>query len=356
MTLPIFARPDIIKDKLHVVTCVFNSQRYRRRWDLYVKFAKHIKDLGGELTTVEASFGERADVIVDENLPEQAHQFNIYGDELKHRVVHVRTSSELWIKENLLNIGISHLPKDWKYVAWIDADVHFVRPDIIGETIHKLQHYDFVQMFSEAQDLGPNYEPFLRHRSFMYSYKHNDPKQTFATSLYYGEKLAQGQEKTISWHPGFAWAARRSAINAVGGLIDFAPLGAADNHMAKGLIGDASQSVHPNCNIAYIRMILEWERKALEHIRKNVGYVDGLLLHYFHGPKSARKYWSRWQILVESQFDPLLDLKKSWEGVYVLEDRKTDHSIRLRDGIREYLQSRDEDSTYLPPEEHHMKF
>src|SRR6202035_3379899 len=46
-----------------------------------------------------------------------------------------------------------------KYVAWIDADVKFNRPDWAQETMQLLQHYDVLQMFSHAQDVGPDYEP-----------------------------------------------------------------------------------------------------------------------------------------------------------------------------------------------------
>jgi hypothetical protein len=35
-----------------------------------------------------------------------------------------------------------------------------------------------------------------------------------------------------------------------------------------------------------------------------VGYVPGVIRHYFHGSKQNRKYMERWQILVKHQYDP----------------------------------------------------
>ena len=70
------------------------------------------------------------------------------------------TSSPLdargWHKENLVNLGIARLPRDSRYVAWVDADLTFARHDWVQETIQQLQHYPIVQMFAEAHDLGPD--------------------------------------------------------------------------------------------------------------------------------------------------------------------------------------------------------
>lgn len=331
-----FTRPDIIKDPLYVITVVFNPVRFRSRWALYKKFEKHIEDSGAILYTVECAFGEREFAITESDNP---------------RHIQVRTSHELWIKENLINLAFTRLPADWKYAAWVDADVKFVRPDWVGETLHKLQHYQVVQMFSEAQDLGPNYEPFMRHLGFMYSYL-NGIKYP-ANAGYYYPKVT-GPAGLNVYHPGFAMAARREAINKLGGLIDCAVLGAADNHMAKALIGDGHLSYHPDVTPEYKRQIDEWEQRAELHIRRNVGYVEGLLLHNWHGPKRDRKYWDRWKIIVDNQFDPHLDLKKDSQGLWQLVDRLEPRSIKLRDQVRQYFAQRNEDSIELHEDEGNM--
>jgi hypothetical protein len=87
------------------------------------------------LYTVELAYGERPFEITDAANP--CH-------------IQVRGEQEFWHKENLMNIGLSRLPDSAKYVAWIDADISFVRADWAIETVHQLQHYDIVQLFTHA--------------------------------------------------------------------------------------------------------------------------------------------------------------------------------------------------------------
>ena len=38
----------------------------------------------------------------------------------------------MWSKEQLINLAIRNLPKDEKYVAWIDSDVAFADDSLLG--------------------------------------------------------------------------------------------------------------------------------------------------------------------------------------------------------------------------------
>ena len=145
---------------LYVVTPIANPSRYRSRYTLYRDFEKYIGDAGAILHTVEAAYGDRDFVVTDAANP---------------RHIQVRTHHEVWHKENLINIGVSRLPADWKYVAWIDADVQFARPDIVTETIHQLQHFSVVQMFAHATDLGPKHEPLKSFEGFVAQWVRNTP-------------------------------------------------------------------------------------------------------------------------------------------------------------------------------------
>ena len=50
----------------------------------------------------------------------------------------------------------------------VDADVEFLRADIVDETIHQLQHHSVVQMFQHCLDMGPSGEILHTHSSFAY--------------------------------------------------------------------------------------------------------------------------------------------------------------------------------------------
>jgi hypothetical protein len=82
-----------------------------------------------------------------------------------------------------------------------------------------------------------------------------------------------------------------------------------------------------------------WQDRAKE-LKCDIGYVIATITHQFHGPKVARKYWGRWEILKECKYNPEKDIKRDWQGLYQLGDR----SPKLRDMIRLYLRSRREDS------------
>lgn len=87
--------------------------------------------------------------------------------------------------------------------------------------------------------------------------------------------------------------------------------------MAFGLIGRMKDTMHSQLSGGYAQELMLWEGRAERHIRRNVGYVPGLLLHYWHGKKRDRRYKERWQILVGNDYDPDLDLKRDWQGLKV---------------------------------------
>lgn len=307
--------------KLYVVTCVSNPLRSRSRYELYKQFAQRVEDAGAILYTVEMAFGDRPHAVTDSRNP---------------RHLQLRSYFELWHKENMLNLIIHKLPSDWEYVAWVDADVQFTRADWVNETIEQLQHYMFLQMFSYAQDLSSRYEPGQIHEGFIHSW--SSGSQHFNPS---GKGTYGGYNSSKEGHPGYAWAARREAIDNVGGLIDWAILGSADRHMACALIGEVEKSFHPEVHDNYQNMCFEWQKRCDKYILGDVGYMDGMILHHYHGKKANRGYNSRWKILVDHQYDPLTDVYPDANGLLRLHD----DNIKQRDAIRKYFRSRHEDDT-----------
>jgi hypothetical protein len=303
--------------QLNVIAVVSNPMRFRSRIDLYRKFEKMCLDAGVTLWTCELAYGDRPFEITRPDNP---------------RHLQMRTFFELWHKENMANLLVQRLPQDWEYVAFIDADVQFIRPDWAVETIHMLQHHYVVQMWHEAYDLGPDYQVIHKHQSLMWRYVNGLPIGPGGN--YYGAAFG---------HPGYAWAWRREAYDHVGCLIDKAILGAGDHHMALSLIGRGEQSMPGNINQAYYDEILRWQDRALRYLTKDVGYVSTAINHFWHGKKKDRKYVERWQVLIKNDFTPHLDLKRDWQGLWQL----TDRSPQLRDDIRSYFRSRSEDSIDL---------
>lgn len=307
---------------LHVITVISNPVRYRSRYELYRQFELAMKITPNVVFwTVEMAFGDRPFELTEPNDPLD---------------IRLRAWTELWHKENMINIGISRLPEDWEYVAWIDADIMFTRHDWASETIHQLQHFMVVQMFQNAVDLGPDGRLIQSHQGFCYAYTkdgYNFPNKLKRDGYGYPLRGAYA-------HPGYAWAARREAIDNLGGLIDWAILGSADYHMATALVGQVEKSIPTYTSDRYRKKLHVWQDRAERFIQRDIGYTPGTIVHYWHGKKRDRQYADRWKIIRDNGYDPDLDLKRDYQGLFQL----TDRSQKLRDQLRSYFRARNEDS------------
>lgn len=313
-------------EKLYVLSVISNPQRYATRYRLYREFEAYMNSHENVvLYTVEMAYGDRPWEVTDKHNP---------------RHIQVRSQQELWHKENMLNIALASLPADAEYIAWIDADIKFMRYDWVEETIHKLQHHPIVQMFSHATLLGPKQHPDHHAISFAYAYQRShqsfDPK-------FKAIPLTFGGYGGTPYKTGLAWAFRKEALVQTGGMMDTCIIGSADYHMAASYIGRVAETIPEDASEAYRRMIIDWQEVAYPVIKGNIGYVDGTVVHFWHGEMKDRRYRERWCIV--NDFDPQLDLIRDWTNRGLLQ--LVDHGERTRKierYLREYFSLRNEDS------------
>lgn len=309
---------------LHVITAIYNPVRWRSRIEHCRRFAAHMLDSGVKLTIVECALGQRPyeldDIQAVEHIP-------------------VRARTLAWNKEALLNVGLARSRYRTPYIAWIDADVLFSKPNWAVETVHALQQYAVVQPWSSALDLGPEGEPML--------IKGFHVQTSFAKVWHelgdIGPIEAGEGPYAAGWaypHPGYAWAIRRDTLNDIGGLIEASGLGAGDHQMAMAFIGKFENSIHGAMHPHYQAMVRGWAEKAYRYVQGNLGHVGGTISHLWHGEKSRRKYEDRWQILIDEQFNPLTDLSRNLDGVIELAGNKP----RLAHRFDQYFRQRDEDA------------
>ena len=314
-------------DQLWVFTARANPLRWQaphRNWE---RFAVAILATGVNLVVVECAYGDEAFACQAPPIdPAHAARFHHVG---------VRAKTRGWIKENLLNLGIWRFPQA-QYLAWIDADVIFRRPDIAEATLHELQHYDFVQMWGDAYDLGPSDEHLQHHVSFCRQMFHGKPLVPDAARFWQFDGGPYAYP-----HSGYAWACTRQAYAWVGGLFELGGMGSGDHHMALALAGLAAQSLPGDVSAAYRDAVMRWQSHALQHVNGNVGYVPGTLEHMFHGKKADRGYVSRWDMFLQHGFDPGTDLKRNADGVLEFALNKP----ALRHDFDLYLRARNEDSS-----------
>ncbi len=326
-------RPQADLSHFWVVTPISNSARYKRRYELYWRFKEMMEAAGVNFITVEQAFGHRPFMVTEKGNP-----FH----------VQVRSHEELWLKENMNNLGFTRamqLDPLCREVAWIDADCFPMIPciDWLEETWHELQHYQFVQMWEYLINFGPQNQPVT------------GPQMSFmATYAAAGFTVPEGKnvKHTLAGHsgmmalgrPGLAWAANVDALNSVGMLLDVCILGSGDWHMAHGLVGAMKQWSGEFRRLSkYSEVLLDWQEKAERWIKRDVGFVPVTVGHWFHGNKRDRKYGDRGQILIKNEYNPLTDIKYDAHGVLQLETHDP-RQIRLRDQIRHYFKTRNEDS------------
>jgi hypothetical protein len=305
---------------LHVIGVIQNPVRYHSRYRLFRKWAKEMAETPHvKLHVVEAIHGDR-------------HGELEPCDGLEYNYLPVYTRQEIWLKENMINLAEEHLlPSNWRYMAWVDCDVHFRNPNWALETIHQLQHYSIVQPWTDATDLTYDGGIHKHFKSFGYfSAKHIPQCQKSEKNNPYKHPYG---------HTGFAWACAREYYEQVEKLLDFAILGSGDAHMAYANLGRVNETINAKISDGYKHLAELWQSKALYASGGIVGYTPGRIEHHFHGPKSRRQYASRWQILIKHHYDPMKDIRFDAQGVLKLKGKK-----HLLHDIMRYNRERLEDS------------
>ncbi len=324
-----FQRPDRIEYPLYVITPVINAVRSRERWKSFQDFKKHITESGAIIYTVEVAFGDRDFAVTS---PDDPHD------------IQLRTFHELWMKERAINIGVAHLTRqvpDWRAVSWIDADCHFARYDWANETLHLLQRFPILQLWSQIFNLDSQYQL----RSTLVSFMSVQMKDKNVTGDYYDYDEGSGQKYGS---PGLAWAARREAWDQLpGGLLDVCVLGAGDFYWASAMQGTLEKVIGQRNDLTPpFQKVMHQYSEHLQRTRwqerclvGSCGLLRGACLHFWHGEREDRKYKTRGDILMRHSFDPARDLKPEGNMLWTLTDRSPD----LRREIQLYFEGRQED-------------
>lgn len=355
---------------LHVAVAYSNPFRFRRRRELMDDFRRHMSGFPNVVLHVgELAYGDRPWEVTGE----AAEGLPFVENDLQ-----LRTDAEMFHKENILNAIIKRWPRGkgdldgWRYGAYVDGDMIFTRWDWALETIHLLQHWDMVQLFSSYVDLSIKHDPFKMARSFAWNFHHQEeflemrlarlqaghPNGGDAADHGYATEREMRDIGRFPFGfdpgaPGGGWAFTRDAFDTIGGLLDVNILGGGDSEMAHGLINQVTtladrtkMSNQPRAEISgtptHAHAVLLWQKNAGK-LEGNFYYLEQHILHPFHGSKSRRFYSQRWKTLREHEFNPYTDLVADWQGIY----RWAGNKPRFRDAVRQYLISRSEDDGNL---------
>jgi hypothetical protein len=280
-------------DRLHVLTTLFNPVSSQRIWNNYVRFREALPS-EIVLHTAEATFGDQQPVVPDS--------------------LWVRAGRDhtIWQKERLLNLLWTQLPTNVEFVAWIDADVLFERADWHLAAVESLRAMPVVQLFDVARWLDRDGREETR---------------------FWGSAALRLNPRAGHWgHPGFAWAARKSALRS--GLFEADPTGGADTFMSDHFCGTPNRSPQsPAMASAYA----EWKRATSGAV---VGVVPGVLNHLWHGDWKDRRYTARSSWIQKLNWNPYCDAEiDPSSGLW----RWTDRNPGLRAAVEAYFPSRKDD-------------
>jgi hypothetical protein len=304
---------DPIEDKLHVILIISNPCLYARRYILIKEFITRI------------NLEEENVILYVVELAYKNQRFSITNKKNK-RHLQIRTEIPLWHKENMINLGVKHLlPKNWKAFAWIDSDIDFENTSWALDTLKVLNGTkDIIQLYSQCLDLDENENTMKIFSSFGFMYSKN---REYATGKNY-------------WHPGYAWACTRKAYEKMGGLFDKGILGSGDNIMSLCLINKGIYSINEKSSNDYKNTIIKFQNKV-KSLR--LGYIPGVIRHYFHGSKKNRHYSERWKILISYDYRPSLHIKYDINGILIPTEKCPKGLIN---DIYLYFKSRNEDEFY----------
>lgn len=309
-----------VSDSLWGITAYFNPAGYKNKLANFVAFAEGVRNQNLRLLVVEAA--------VTDCSFEIEHQ-------LADLIIRVRAPAVMWLKERLLNIGLNALPSSCEKVVWLDSDVLFDNQNWVEQTSELLDQYRVVQPFQQAFWLRENAPPIAELAD-------DQARTTWSDRSALG--CAFSEQKTpshdlIRGHEGFAWAARRSLLCALG-LYDRSIIGGADTIIASAMYGLTAQPFFDEIAVEALEEDMKrWMRSFYTLVQGEVTYLPGNVYHMWHGDLSKRNYIGRFAGLASSSYNPVRDLEIACGGCWQWSTNKPE----LHQAVSDYFVSRREE-------------
>lgn len=311
------------------IVAYFNPMGYKNKYENFVLFRKSLKKQGLKIIVVELEFDE------------SPFEIKKNDAEILVQLRADRKKSTMWQKEALLSIALKHLPKDCDKVVWMDSDIVFLDNGWVKKTAKALEDYIIVHPFRLSIQLKNGESPFKKINEADYKYGYLTGKKAFGSVYWYSNKNILNSISDCR-HPGYVWAARREYIERVG-FFDLGIIGSGDTYMFFGFSYNNTAWIFQRLSIKLARAYKRWVIKARKNSKNSLGYIDGIIVHLWHGEKQNRFYNERQIVLIKHDFDPKKDIKKNKDGVFEWASKKS----KLFDDVNNYFLARGEESTKI---------
>lgn len=290
-----------IDDRIWVITSYFNPMGFKNRLNNYKIFRQH---LGAKLVAVELSYN--GDFELNQNDAEI--------------LIQIDEGDIMFQKERLLNLALEALPNDTVYVAWVDCDV-CIGDDAWEKAITALGQYPLVHLFSELHDLPEGTLPSTEKEKN--SLVTRSAGRSYAEGISASELCAPPYKRAIKGiASGIAWASH-TAIMKKHKFYDVLIVGAGDRAMFNAALGQFEKFrdyAELDCN--RWQHYLEWASAYYKEIRGEIGYVDTIVYHLWHGDSAHRQSWIRQHTLASYGFDPITDIVIGESGSWLWNSNK----------------------------------
>jgi hypothetical protein len=304
-------------DDIWAITVYFNPMQYQRRRANYRVFRRH---LHVPLVAIELAYGPDFDL----------------GDEDADILVQLRGRDVLWQKERLLNVALGALPAGCRKVLVVDCDVVFESEDWLSATRLLLDRFPLVQPFSHLHRMPPDWAPpqaRVESTDLLRS-----PALLLAAGMPLTTCLGTPAEQ-LKCSTGSAWAAQADLLQRHG-FYDACIIGGGDSAFVRAAYGCFDEAMRlQHMNAPRRQHYLNWARPFHDAIRGSVAFVDGNLLHIWHGRPQDRRYRNRVERLEPFEFDPFTDIALDDNGAW----RWSSDKPAMHEYVRGYFAARKED-------------
>jgi hypothetical protein len=270
-------------------------------------------------------------------------------------LIRVNGGDLMWQKERLINIGLTHLPGDCDYVGWVDCDILFQDPLWQQKAIALLGNHQVIQLYGTVEYLkagspvDAGFHSSVQRSSMLHTWQSaDDPSRHLRDDLQTWEQItadADYNPKSSDSSAGFAWAAQRSWLDAMGGLPDRTVMGSGDRHCAYALLGCWNEFAAYMQRCGLDRYCSEHSRQWAENAQATaprLGSLDQSILHLHHGDLIHRSYMQRQFDLLRTGFLPDQHLELDAGGAWRFNDAAP---TAIREVMARYFASRREDGT-----------
>jgi hypothetical protein len=254
-------------------------------------------------------------------------------------VVQIAGGDVLWQKERLLNMALSSLPDDCNQVAWVDCDVVFMDRDWAERADRALEEFFLIQPYRERCNLSRGAPVFSRANGECDSISESVGYK-IAMGVAHADDLCRSDAPLVrNSTVGLAWASRRDLVEAHG-IYDACILGSGDRAILCAAMGFFEGGVNAvGMRGRQIEHYLAWARPFHSAVGGRVGFVNGRVLHLWHGDLRNRRYAQRHEGLGRFGFDPFSDIVLDPSGCWRWNGSKSE----MHEYVRNYFESRKED-------------